>query len=142
MADTSTNYIAWWGAGLSTLLALIKLFELWRDRFRIEVGYGFTDDPAMGNDILIRNLSGKPIILAYWELFYRPNIWPLEKDCHIKSPEDSAHDIRIEPNSSTTLKFKEMDHFAWGWKVMRGRRIYIRLHVAGRRAFIKRVYGH
>jgi hypothetical protein len=141
MADTSIDYIVWWGAGLSTLLALVKLGELWRDRFRIDVGYGFTGEPEIGNDIHIRNLSGKPIILAYWELFYRPHLWPLKKDSYIKSPEEDASDIRIEPHSSMTLNFSEMDHFDWGWKAMKWRRIYIRLHVAGRRPIVKRVYG-
>ena len=141
MADPSIDFIAWWGAGLSTLLALVKLGELWRDRFRIDVGRGLTSDPGMGNDIHIRNLSGKPIILAYWDLFYRPHLWPLRKDSYIKSPEDDAHDIQIGPHSSMTLHFIGMDHFDWGWKAMKGRRIYIRLHIAGRRPILKRVYG-
>lgn len=141
MADTSIDYIAWWGAGLSTLLALVKLGELWRDRFRIDVGYAFTGESGIGNYIHIRNLSGKPIILAYWELFYRPHLWPLKKDSYIKSPEEDAHDVRIEPHSSMTLNFSGMDHFDWGLKTMKGRRICIRFRVAGRRPIVKRVYG-
>jgi hypothetical protein len=61
--------IAWWGAGLSTLLAAVKLFELWRDRFRVDVSYNFTGND-IGNDIIIRNLSSRPMILAHWDLLY------------------------------------------------------------------------
>ena len=141
MTNPDINYIAWWGAGLSTLLALVKLWELWRDRFRIDVGYGFTGEPSIGNDIHIRNLSGKPIILTYWEVFYRSNLWPIKKDTYINSPEEDTHDIQINPHSSMTLNFSDMNHFSWGHKAMKGNRIYIALHIAGRRSIIKRVYG-
>jgi hypothetical protein len=141
VGEVNIDYIAWWGAGLSTLLAFVKLWELWRDRFRIDIGYGFTGDPGMGNDIHIRNLAGKPIILGYWELFYRSNWWPLRKDSHIDSPGPDAHDVRIEGHSSKTINFSGIDHFDWGWKAMKGRRIYIRLHIAGRRPKVKKVYG-
>jgi hypothetical protein len=57
--------IAWWGAGLSTLLAFVKIWELWRDRLRIEVDYRFATDPNVGNSILIRNLSSRPLILSW-----------------------------------------------------------------------------
>jgi hypothetical protein len=68
VAETGSSLIAWWGAGLSTLLAVVKLFELWRDRFRVDVSYNFTGNESIGNEILIRNLSSRPLILAYWEL--------------------------------------------------------------------------
>jgi len=141
VVEASVNYIAWWGAGLSTLLAVVKIFELWRDRFRIDVGYGFTGDEHQGNDIHIRNLSGNPVILANWELFYRPNLWPIKKDTYITSPEADAYDLKIEAHSSKTFNFNGPEHFSWGWKAMKGRKIYIRLYFAGRGVIIKKVYG-
>lgn len=135
------NFLAILGAGLSILLALVKLWELWRDRFRIDIGYNLTSSPDIGNEIHVRNLSGTPIILEYWELFYRPHLWPIRKDAHIISPGPDACDLRIEPHSSKTFNFRGMDHFNSGWKSMKGRRIYIRLHIAGRRPVVKRVYG-
>ncbi len=70
MADGNSTsvFLAWWGAGLSTTLALVKLFELWQTRFRLEVSYNFTDSVEIGNEVFIRNLSAKPVILTYWEL--------------------------------------------------------------------------
>ena len=141
MVDANIDYIAWWGAGLSTVLALVKLWEFWRDRFRIDIGRNFTSEPGIGNEVHIRNLSGKPIIIGFWELFYRPHLWPLKKDSYIDSPEDDAYDQKIDPHSSETISFSGMHHFDWGWKTMKGRRIYIRLHIAGRRPVVKRVYG-
>tara|TARA_R110001599_G_scaffold352323_1_gene586711 strand:+ start:632 stop:1057 length:426 start_codon:yes stop_codon:yes gene_type:complete len=133
------DVIAWWGAGLSTVLALIKIGELWRDRFRIDIGHKFTSEPDIGNEIYIRNLSGKPIILGFWELFYRPHLWPIKKDSYIDSPEDEAYDLKIDPHSSETISFSGANYFYSGWKAMKGRRIYIRLHIAGRRPVLKRV---
>ena len=141
MGEGNIDYVAWWGAGLSTLLAIVKLWELWKDRFRIDIGHGFAGDSTVGNDIHIRNLSGTPIILEYWEVFYRPNIWPIKKDTNISSPEDEAYDLKIDPHSSYTLHFSGDDHFDWGWKVMKGRKICIRLHIAGRKPIVKKVFG-
>ena len=62
--------IVLWGAGLSTLLALIKVWEVWSSRHHaIDVGYLF-QGPEYGNDIFIRNLSDKPVIVTDWELLF------------------------------------------------------------------------
>jgi hypothetical protein len=132
--------IAWWGAGLSTLLAIVKLWELWRDRFRLEIGYSFAGDETVGNSILIRNLSSRPLILSYWEVLYCSGRWPLRKFQDIACAEHDSGDRRIEPHSTLELHFAESDYFSWGHKALKGRRIYIRLFVAGRRPILKLVY--
>lgn len=109
---TGINYIAWWGAALSTLLALVKLWELWNARFRIEVGYNFTSEPDIGNEVFIRNLSSKPIILSYWELLYGSGFLPFRKLEEFESPGPDASDIRIEAHSSEIFTFAEASHFA------------------------------
>ena len=68
--EISKEVIALWGAGLSTTLALIKIWELWSSRRRIEISYGFDGRPDVGNEIIIRNLSDKPMIVTYWELLF------------------------------------------------------------------------
>lgn len=141
MVEQSFNYVAWWGAGLSTLLALLKLWEMWRNRFRLDVGYNFTGDINVGNEIYIRNLSSKPVILSHWELFYRPYVWPFRKDKMIEDSGPFGSDNTIEPNSSITLSFCEEQHFNWSAKVMRNQRICIRLYAAGHCQVVKKVYG-
>jgi len=128
-----TGYIAWWGAALSTLLAAIKVWELWRDRFRIDVGYDFTSSAEIGNEIHIRNLAGHPIILSFWELELNAGRWPFRKTGFLIFREPGGGDIRIEPHSTHTLRFQEENHFDWGYKALNGRRIYLRLHIAGRK---------
>lgn len=134
------SIIAWWGAGLSTLLGIIKIYELWRDRFQLDVDYNFTSDESVGNSILIRNLSGRPFILSYWELLYCSGRWPRRKFEAIEYREHDAGDSRVEPYSTYTLKFSEERYFAWGYKALKGRKIYIQLHVAGRKPILRLVY--
>ena len=135
------NYIAWWGAGLSTLLAAVKLWELWRDRFRIDVGCNLTSNPDIGNEIFIRNLSAKPVILSYWEVLYGSRAWPFRKFSEVESPGPDVYDSRIDPHSSKTLTFSEQNHFGWSRTTLKGRKIYIRLFMAGRRPVLKKIYG-
>ncbi|MHA6913765.1 hypothetical protein ACQUJO_11580 [Ralstonia pseudosolanacearum] len=125
------GFIAWWGAGLSTLLALVKLWELWRDRFRLDVGYNFASIAEVGNEIYIRNLARHAIILSFWELRFCSGCWPRRKVEPINCADLDAGDIRIEPHSSCTLYFQEEHHFEWRHKALNGRRIYIVLHIAG-----------
>jgi len=141
MEEAGINYIAWWGAGLSTMLALVKFYELWKSRFRIDVGYAFCGDIHQGNNIHIRNLSSHSIILADWELFYRSCWWPFKKDMHINSSGISASDLRIAPYSSTTFNFSGQYYFSWNREGIRKRKIYMRLYVVGRSPVLKRVYG-
>lgn len=138
--ETGSNFIAWWGAGLSTLLAVVKLAELWRDRFRVEVSYAFNSLPEDGNRVMIRNLTGRPLILTYWELQYGTGAWPRRKYEPLQSPDHDHGDVRIDPHSTRTLTFAYGDHFDWGVKALRGRSIWVRLYIAGRRPFLRRLY--
>jgi len=142
MAQTTSTLplIAWWGAGLSTLLALIKLWELWRDRFQVEVSRNFTSNPEIGNEVLIRNLSGRTFILAYWELLYGTGRWPARRFSPLVSPDYDEGDQSIEPQSTYTLQFRDDRDFDWGVSALNGRRIFIRLHIAGRRPIVRLVY--
>jgi len=140
-AESVAAFFAWWGAGLSTLLAIVKLFELWRDRFRIDVSCKFTGDENIGNEILIRNLSSRPLILTHWELLYCSGRWPRRSFESIESAEFDADDHRLEPHATYTLHFAEANYFYWGNKALNGRRIFIRLSVAGRKPILRLVYA-
>lgn len=142
LAETGLmSFVAWWGACLSTALAGVKLWELWRDRFRVSVSYNFTSDPDSGNEIFVRNLAQHPIILSYWEVLLVSRYPPFRKFSGVVEPSPDIRDFRIDAHSTYTLHFRYGDHFNWGVEFLKGRRIYIRLHVAGRRPILKYVYG-
>lgn len=140
--DDVTIGLALWGAVLSTALGFLKVWEFWHDRFRIEVVRDFSSDEERGNKITIRNLNSYPVILGYWELLWVSGHWPFRNEAEISAPElDDLADTRIEAHSPLTLTFSGMDHFDWDAKARQGRRMYIRLHLAGRRPLMKKVYG-
>jgi len=140
MISSGINYIAWWGAGLSTLLSVVKLWEVWRDRFQINIGCNFTSEPEIGNEIFVRNLSARPIIMSYWELLYGSGVWPFIKLSEFESPGPDASDIKIEAHSSKTFTFADANHFSSSHTFLKGRKIYMRLYIIGRRPVLKKIY--
>lgn len=117
--------VAAWGAILSTLLAGRRVWEVWRDRHRIDIGYSFCSDEGEGNTISIRNVSGRPLILSYWELQYGRGRWPFTRFETFQSPEpEEVSDCKIEPYTSYPLTFTDAEHFDWGSAVLRGRSVY------------------
>ena len=128
-----SNFIALWGAGLSTLLACVKIWELWSARARVEVSYSFIGIPERGNDIIIRNISDKPFILTYWQLQFFEHKRLRWIPYKTEEPCEDAHDICIQGHSSKTLNFSGQDYFEWGHKALDGKRIYLKLYIAGKR---------
>ena len=129
--------IALWGAGLSTLLALVKLWEIWTARRRIEVSYKFIGIPEEGNDIIIRNISGTPFIVTYWELLFCERKKLRWVPYRTEEPCEDAHDMCIQQHSSITLNFSGTNYFDWGHKALSGKRIYLKLHIADKTKPVK-----
>jgi len=132
------TFIAIWGATLSTLLALVKLIEIWISRRRIETSYGFSS-PQIGNKIIIRNISDKPFIITYWNLLFCEKKKLQWVPYNSIEPSEDTHDICVTGHSTKVLYFKEQNYFDWGNNVMAGKRIYLELSIAGKRRSIKRL---
>ena len=124
------NTIAIWGAVISTILALVKLWETFNQRFRMDVGRSLTSSSSLGNEIYLRNLAANPVILSHWELERGEGTWPFRHYSTFSSPEGIFQDVRIDPHSSMTLSFTGLDHFDWGGNA---KPTFIRLHFPGRR---------
>lgn len=130
--------IAAWGAVLSTLLAVIKIWEVWRARIRIEVGHNFTSNEHIGNQVIIRNLGATPLIITYWELVWcERKLLRWQQSLSI-DPEENVEDIKLAEHSSIKLSFTEMQHFKTSPAALKGRTIYLRLYLASRSRPIKR----
>lgn len=130
-AKDPKDLIALWGAILSTILAGVKGFELWRDRHRVEVEGRFTSSEHEGNEIRVRNLSSRPLIVTYWQVSHRKGVWPWFKWDEICSAEFDAQDLKIEPNSSNNFTFVDEHYFSTSPKALKGRRVVFTLHLAG-----------
>ena len=135
----SKEIIAFWGAGLSTSLALIKIWELWSARKRVEIVCCYDGRPEVGNDIIIRNLSDKPIIITYWELLFceRKGLrWVTYRN---ENPAEDTSDICIQGHTSKKINFSDQDYFPWGYKTLGGKRLYFNIYIAGKRKPVKRL---
>ncbi len=97
---------------MSTALALVKIWKLWPSRRRIEVSYGFSGGPD-GNDIIIRNLSDKPMILAHWELLFCERKGLKWVPYRNENPAEATRDICMAVHSSLRLNFSGQDYFEW-----------------------------
>ena len=131
---TLTELLALWGAGLSTLLAGVKIWEICSNRFKVDSSYNFTSSEDIGNEVLIRNLTSRAFILTHWELLYFRRSWPLRQFEPLASPEYDDGDTKIEPYSTLKLCFREADYFSTSPRALKGRKLYFRIWVAGRRA--------
>jgi hypothetical protein len=137
--------IALWGAFLSSLLAGVKLYEFWRDRRRLDYSYNFTGSEEIGNEIIIRNLSSKPLIITHWELVWRSRKWWNLKKKEKKGiiPDFDFSDSIINPHSILTLKFNRENYFSWSPKALGDSSIFLTLQIAGeRRSRSKKIYSN
>lgn len=113
--------------------------RLVRDRARVEVDGSFTTSVGVGNEIRIRNVSPRPLILVHWELLDRSRN-PL---CRQESPiaiADSIAGTTIAPASEHALTFSDQNYFSTSPPALNGRSLYVRLWFAGRRPIWRRVY--
>ena len=133
-----TTIVAIWGALLSTVLGLFKIREEWNKRqLRVEVEGMFTSNVEIGHRIDVRNLGSTPIILKYWQVVSVRGWWLFRKVTPIEEAEFDAGDLRIGAMDSHSLHFAEAYHFPYV-----GRKIWIRLYVAGRsRPELRKVFG-
>jgi hypothetical protein len=131
---------AWWGAILSSILAMVKGWELWRGRFRVEIDSHFREHE---NRIFIRNLSPRPVLVAHWEVFYVSGIWPFRKETYICSMLEMSADasgFTIAPTDTHLLHFEEEWYFSTKPSFLKGCSVYIRLYFPGRRKICRRIY--
>lgn len=136
------DLMAVWGGLLSTCLAGIKVFEWWRDRDRLDISFGSSTSVEHGNQIQIRNLSNRPIIIKHWELFFAFD--PKGKrDCQvIDYAEHDDGDLTIAAHTSKQWNFCEARYFSTSDKHLRGRSIYLRLCIAGRKDLTTKLYPY
>ncbi len=134
------DLVAVWGGILSTGLAGIKVFEWWRDRDRLDISFGSTSSVEHGNQIQIRNLSNRPIIVKHWELFFSFDSKGKKDYELVESAEYDDNDLTIAAHASIQWNFCEARYFSTSEKQLRGRSIYLRLCIAGRKDLTTKIY--
>lgn len=128
MWNCHTIIVAYWGASLSTLLFLVRVYDEYeKRRLRIEIAGSSFGTPELDDLLDIRNFGSKPIILTYWELISLSGIWPRREEQFLT---DAGHgyptygDIQIGAQESHRV---ELD-----CKLPTRTAAYVRLRIAGR----------
>lgn len=136
------DLMAVWGGLLSTCLAGIKVFEWWRDRDRLDISFGSSTSVEHGNQIQIRNLSNRPIIIKHWELFFAFDPKGKKGFEIVESADYDDGDLTIAAHTSKQWNFCEERYFSTSDKHLRGRSIYLRLCIAGRKDLTTKLYSY
>jgi len=129
-------------AFVSTLLAAIKVAEWWRDRNRLETDFTCTTSEAEGNTVIIRNLYSKPIIITYWEIFMAEKLRWNSDQVTLETADFDDSDQVIAPHASLRWNFSEARYFGTSEKILKGRCIYLRLWIAGRKPTVRKLYPY
>jgi hypothetical protein len=125
-----------WGAGLSTILGLIKLWEtLWRDRIKLSTTYSFTSADQVDDEITIVNLSDRTVQVEHWSLAWQ-HAFSASSVTDL-TPDNGGYRFTIDPKSEHTIRFSDADKFDWGSRAAKGRKMYLTLFLFGRRRPMK-----
>jgi hypothetical protein len=133
--------LACWASVVSTILAAIKISEVWRDRLRLTTSFGFSSPGCEGNEVIIENPSKAPVMISYWALLWirRHSLREIE---YGRFPPDVGYcDITIPAHGRHVLHFEGKEYFdVRSGKTGKGK-IYLKLHIIGRRRpFMTLVY--
>lgn len=121
--------LATWGAILSSILAGIKLWEVYQNRFRIKIVF---NSGYQEHSIVIANLSSKPINIMYFGL-YKVDV---KKKIHdIDTGMEEGCNILIPSHNTTTLTFKEQYYFS----LKADSKLFLTLHIIGRKPTKKQI---
>lgn len=124
-----------WGAGVSTALAGIKIWEtFWKDRLKLESTFSLTTHVGEAHKITVANLSSLPVQISFVELYWVPNFFPLKRrETDLATPTEYYTSIRkIDGHSHLTFEYSGDDRFDWSYETVQGRRLYMYLHIFGR----------
>jgi hypothetical protein len=107
-----TTLIAFWGAGISTALAIIKLVEFRRTFTRVEANWVLRGHEEIGHDVLILNNSAQPIFITSFDVVRAKRKWLKRTVTKVEfSLEDQHAAYRIESFGAKELNFSEADYF-------------------------------
>ena len=121
--------IAIYGAALSTILALIKFWELWRDRLKISVAIGWNNLGPDITEVQITNSYKNPITIVWLELYWATHRRSTSKSKNIDLGMETGCRIELPAFSTKSLKFSEQ--YAFDPQTGKGN-LYAKFSVAGR----------
>jgi hypothetical protein len=127
-----TLLLSIWAAVLSTVLAGIKIWEMWSSRQRISVGYQVDFDGATGSSIVIENPSAKPLLITYWILLLEQRSGLRWHAVDGRTLNAGSYYMTIGAHDHHVLHFLGKESFNWMPSAKGKERVILELSVAGR----------
>lgn len=132
--QTLKTACAVWGAVLSTMLGLVKLWEVfWKDRVRLKTTYSFSTQEGSTDEITIVNLSSVPVQVSRWELAWKPKSFHWCTSTIDVTPHEGTSIFTVGPKDNHTICFEEDSKFDWSYRSTGNRALCLTLHIFGRR---------
>jgi hypothetical protein len=121
------------------VLGLIKVWEIYQDRNRLEITRWWVGLGEEGWTIFLYNLGEKPVSIYYFEFFWsKHRFWSERQFMEHFSPGAEGFDLTIEPGKKKSIQFAEEKNFSRKNSNIPNAHLYIRLTLVGRRR--KKVY--
>lgn len=138
---TPTLWVAMWGAGLSTLIGAVQLYDRFIRRPVPHISYCFRTLAEEGNEIILANGSDRPLMVDHWTLFWAvpKGIFGLNPTSVVVSyPDDDGlgGQMILAPHTFKNLSFVDEHHFGWQ-RINYRERLYLRLNIVGRKADVE-----
>jgi hypothetical protein len=121
-----------WAAVLSTVLAAIKIWEVWSARQRISIGYGVDYTGETGSSIVIANPSSKPLLITYWILLLEERSGLRWHSVDGRTLNAGSYYMTIGAHDHHVLHFRGEERFTWIPDDKGRDRVVLELSVAGR----------
>jgi len=128
---TFTTSLAIWASVLSTILAIIKIWEIYKNRFRITSSIEFDSFGERKTIVSIYNHFKDPIIITGLDLFWSKSLRNETDAYHPETGYEQGCNLSIGSNGFERLIFEEMYYF--GHRKDKGK-LYLSLQIAGRKS--------
>jgi hypothetical protein len=136
------NAVAWWGAGLSSILGATAIFDRFFKKPLPQTSYALSTSHEQGNKVSLINGTSVPIMIQHWEIFWGDsralNLWGRPPVAERRYDDHGV--LVIQPYSAHDWTFTGQQRFSW--PMGDGQQLYVSLRVVGRkRPVVLHVYN-
>jgi hypothetical protein len=126
-----SGFIQYWGAGVATILAIIRVWEFVRDRRQLHLTYSSMDRETK---IVVSSIGKNSVFVQSYFLYWRSSRWfGKRKALDLAFPEDEIINHSVSIDKPLVLIFAEQNYFSMRRSDMPNAKLYLGLIISGRR---------
>lgn len=125
---------------VASIQPIIRIFELRRDRHRIEVSYTQTEYPDQWYVIVLKNPYSRPVMVDWWRLIWiTPRLFWKSKIENADQFADEDLHCNLSPGQEKEFELSEQYAFNWNPKSKPNASLYIELSISGMKKPIQKL---